>query len=387
MSYSINMIKEITNEQNMIIALSRVTCTVKNKEEIIQLMKQKLNWFKILEYAIRHKVAPLMYKNLRDIELLKEIPYEIGRLLNTYYYATKERNIYLGEETKKFIKLCEESNVKCSILKGAYLIPCVYKDMGIRTTHDIDCLVSKSDKKIVTKIMNSMGYYQGEFSDDRKTFTPIDRKIEILWNMRMHNFYPYMKKVDSPFVDLAVFDISFALDFKLKTDLVTDMLNNLVYNPECNMYMLNKIHFFIHLCNHLYKEATTTMYILENNDLNLIKFCDVREYILQKMDEDSLNEAIVFAKKNEIEKCLYFCLYFLKVIYNDGYEDGLIEKIGDLDKKVLNEFGEDEYNNPQIYVKTFWERFFSFDNSDEIKEKSNFIRNRAEINKENNSVM
>ena len=145
--------------------------------------------------------------------------------------------------------------------------------------------------------------------------------------------------------------------------------------------MLNSELFLVHLCVHLYKEATTTMYVIENNDLNLIKFCDVREYVLQKMNEKSIDRAIEFSLKNELGKCLYYCFYYLKMIYNDGYENKILEKIGEFHDDFLNEYGEDEYNSPQIYRKTFWERFFSVDNSDEITIRSNYIRARAEIYK------
>ena len=107
-------------------------------------------------------------------------------------------------------------------------------------------------------------------------------------------------------------------------------------------------------------------------DLNLIKFCDIREYMLHYVNEAEKNEAIRFSKDYCLEKSIYFAMYYLNLIYSDGYENQIMDNLNIQDKQFLNSFGEGK-NDESFFKRNFWERFFSCNNKDELTSKPSFF--------------
>lgn len=62
--------------------------------------------------------------------------------------------------------------------------------------------------------------------------------------------------------------------------IITEMLDRIVIYPyrATNLVTLEDKDFIIHLCLHLYKEATTSEWVFRRKDLNLYKFNDI--YVL-----------------------------------------------------------------------------------------------------------
>ncbi len=74
------------------------------------------------------------------------------------------------------------------------------------------------------------------------------------------------------------------------------------------VWKLKPAHFFIHMCCHHYREGSHASWILIGKDLNIIKFCDVREYVVNCMKHDDILE-VKLCKKNTICKKLYTSQY------------------------------------------------------------------------------
>ena len=365
--------ENLKTEQKILILTCRLTFSKEDESLLKDLLKEKIDWFQVFNYAIKNKVAPLVYNNLIKRGYKDLIPYELARVMSFYYYATIERNKILQSEMSKVIDKLESNNIKCSPLKGAYLIPCMYKNMGIRTVHDIDCMISHSKAKELIEIMKEEGYSQGDYDAELNIMKPLSREKEILWKMKMNNLYPF-KKIDvSPFVGLKVFDFSFSLDLDLDKKAVDEIISNIYFDNEYGRNILKPAHFFIHLCCHLFKEATTAVFIEESNDLNLIKFCDVREYILQKMNKKDMEEAISFSIDHKINKAIYYTVYYLKEIYDDGYEEEILSSLKIEDQDFLNQYGNRDFSKYKEWKKSFWQRIFSYNNADEIDEVPKYM--------------
>ena len=186
----------------------------------------------------------------------------------------------------------------------------------------------------------------------------------------MYNLLPYIKiKEDIP-VKIVIFDFSFALDFTLNTKPVEEMLDK-AFQTDNGLELLPE-HFFVHMCCHHYREASNVAWILIGKDLNLIKFCDVREFILQKMNSDIIAKAVKFAKSHGLEKAVYFTIYFTREIYNDGYETEILESLGIKDEAFLYQFGEKDYDELQTRKKDFWTSLFSDNNRDEVNKSPKY---------------
>ena len=89
---------------------------------------------------------------------------------------------------------------------------------------------------------------------------------------------PYIKKVKFPEMQFLEVDINFSLDYKQgDTALLEEMMKNTVIEEKDGFCVrtLRRDDFFIHLCAHLYKEATTLPWVEMRRDMTLYKYCDI----------------------------------------------------------------------------------------------------------------
>ena len=363
----------LSNEQKLVITASRVTFSKKDEADLLAITKEKINWYDVYKYATKNKVLPLMWKNLCNRNLEGSVPPHLRQVFQFFYLGIHNRSKHFIKEASKILTTMSQNNIVCTPLKGSYLIPNIFQDYGIRGMNDIDCMVKRSDSSKIIKVMNSMGYMQGTLDLKNKVVNPFTREQEILWKSKMSNLAAFYKINKSGYHEFTKFDFTISLDLDLKYELVDIMLERSIKDKKSDYYILKKSDFFIHLCCHLYKEATNATFIVFHKDLNLIKFCDIREFILQKMDKDSVLEAVEDSKKLGLEKALYYTLYYLREIYSDGYETPLLNSMNIEDVSFMNKFNNREEGTQTTWKKSFWERLFSEDNEDELDDRPKFF--------------
>ena len=356
---------DISIEQKIIIAASRLTDD-SISDNIIALINKEINWSEIIHYAAKNRVLLLLNHNFAAYGFQKYIPAYYRRLLNDSMYSNYVMNNERLSELKKIKVQMKQKGVLFAPVKGAYLIDNVYKNRCIRMTNDIDVLIRRRDVSILENIMKENGYILGHYDNITGNITVPERKEKMIYKTKMYNLLPFIKLSDIVPKTAIIFDFSFALDFSLDITPVDEMLESSI-STDSGIELLPE-HFFIHMCCHHYREASNVAWILLGKDLNLIKFCDVREFILQKMNSESINKAVQFAKKHKLEKAVYFTVYFTREIYNDGYETEILQSLNMEDETFLYQFGENDSNELQMRKKDFWTSLFSDHNRDEIKE-------------------
>ena len=254
-----------------------------------------------------------------------------------------------------FIKIFCKYRVPIAPVKGGVLVDNIYKGKGVRTTNDIAFLFRKSDLKFIDEVMQNLGYKQGDYDKINNSIILPDIRKKMLYGMSMYNLLRYIKLNHDVPIQTVICDYSFALDLSLSTKPIEEMLEMASQN---NIGLeLQPEHYFIHLCCNNYNDTTNVVWILNGSDINLIKYCDVREFVLQKMNTDSINKAIIFAKKYGFEKAVYFTIYFTRDIYNDVYETGILNSLSIEDEAFLYQFGEKDYGKPQKRKKIFGKAF------------------------------
>lgn len=358
----------LSDEQKLIILLSRVSITELEGQELLVLAKKtSTDWFSVIRMSIKNKVLPLVWGNLKKFNVSHAVPLRLAQLMNFHMLGTRERNKLMLSELENISQQFEKENIPCIPLKGAFLIPNLYVDFGIRTVNDMDVLIRRNDAMKVRKIMNSLGYVEGEYDREKNEVKRVSREKSILWQTKMNNLLPFLKLQESEYAPVIQLDFSFSLDLELKSEPVEQMITNAVRGNR-HFHYLQPADFFLHQCCHHYKEASNASWVLLNSDLNLIKFCDVREYVLKFMNAEQLREAVQKAEQFGIKEAVYFTLYYMKEIYNDGYEQELLNELNVENLQFLNSYGAKDYGQLYTWNKTFWERLFSDTNKDEIKD-------------------
>lgn len=358
-----------TIEQNIV--LQSCYLTKKNGvSEQFETVKDQVNWDLIVKLAAKNRVLGLLHNNLLKTEILNDMPIYYIQMLEDFGDSTSFRNDIKLEELSKLRIAAKQIGIPFAPVKGGYLIDNIYKNRRLRATNDIDALIKRKDIQRVHDMMSSNGYLQGEYDKANNAVLKSDRNKKMLYKTKMYNLLPYIKIDHNNPNNIVFFDLSFALDFSLNSVPIDEMLD-MAISTEKGIELLPE-HFLIHICCHHYREASNVAWIMLGKDFNLIKFCDVREFILQKMDSDSITKAIQFAKKHGLEKAIYFTIYFIREIYNDGYETEILESLGIEDEAFLYQFGEKDYGKLQTRKKDFWTSLFSDNNKDEIVQEPKY---------------
>ena len=104
--------------------------------------------------------------------------------------------------------------------------------------------------------------------------------------------------------------MNFSLDYKPgDTQLVRELLGRASPRDAGGLEIptLEEGDFFVHLCCHLYKEATTLPWVEMNRDMTLYKYCDIY-MLLNDIDRDETERLFERAKELEMEKICAFAV-------------------------------------------------------------------------------
>jgi len=357
--------EELNNDQKLLILLSRLSFSPSEESELLDLASKNIDWYVLLCYAVKNKVLGFVYHNLDKYDLVDKLPKQIIRLIRFYYTGNKFRNKVYIQEFQKLSHKFDEANISYAPLKGISLLTDLYKDMPGRSLNDIDCMIDYEQYKNVKQIMQSEGYEQTEYDDTTKTHIPISRKKAVFWNLHMNNSYPFRISVEDTFCERVNFDFCFGID-KNNRKIVSDMLKRMDAKNQLNPY-----DFYIHLCSHIYKEAVNDMWIWSGRDNNLVKFTDIREFSIRYMTANDFNMAleIVEAEGGNLLKAIHFTVFYLNEIFQDGYEQDIINRCKIDDNEYLQCFNENVR-----FKKDFWERLFSYSNVDELSETPKYLK-------------
>ena len=275
-----------------------------------------------------------------------------------------------------------KNGIKAVPLKGSILIPQVYQDLAIRAMNDLDFLIRTKDRSKTSKILKEMGFKTGFYDWSTDAIIQISYKMELMWKMHAGNLYPHVMKVDDPYLKFVTLDFSYDVDLQQNYIASNGMWESTVsaemlgHQLEC----LSPIHFLLHLCVHLFKEATNVQWILAHQDLNLIKFCDIREYILANLTNIAWEQVPKRAKELGCEEALFYSLYYLTFLYGEmPVVNQIMNDLGISDASFLEKYGANDYEASKQWKKSFLERFFSYSNEDEIEEETSYQQFQKEL--------
>lgn len=363
------MINNFTNEQKLVLIASRLGDDI-DPTMLESILNSDIDWSEVLRIASKNKVLYLLYENIVNLGFLKHIPKYFASLLEDACYCNVIRNSEKLAELNKLMTGINDSKIKAAPVKGGYLIDNLYNNRRARVTNDIDILIKRENIKQIDMIMKKMEYTSGEIDEKSDSVVPPKQTKKVLYKTKMYDLLPYAKHSTVMSKGFIIFDFSFAFDFGLDLSPVNEMLDSVGVTNGCNELLPE--HFFIHMCCHHYREATHTEWIKMGKDLTLMKFCDVREFVRKKMDAQALERALLFAKKHNLQKAVYFTVYFLKMIYNDGYEDRVLSSISINDDDFMYCFSDDGKGEQTKRKKDFWASLFSDNNFDEIEKSRKY---------------
>ncbi len=268
----------------------------------------------VLGHLFFNRMQSIAYGVLEKQSLLDKVNREFRNSLKAAYKQTREKNESFFWCIENLERILSECGCPYAMLKGAYL--CKQYPEGYRSSNDIDLLVYPKD---VTKIGNALmkgGFHQGNIHGE--IFVPASRKEIIESKMMRGETIPYIKEVNLPGMRFLEVDINFSLDYKPSdTDLLGEMLKNTVVEKkeDFGIRTLRRDDFFVHLCAHLYKEATTLPWVEMMRDMTLYKYCDIY-MLLNDASKETIDFFFTRAKDLGMEKICAFSVYQTAKLFN-----------------------------------------------------------------------
>lgn len=261
----------------------------------------------VLGHLFFNRMQGVAYDTLKRSGLLGKVNREFRNSLRAAYDQNVQKNQSFYKCVDRLSQILSSQNGKVAMLKGAYL--CAHYPDGYRTSNDVDLLVLPKDVTTIGALLSANGFEQGNIRDGE--FIPATRKEIIESKMMRGETVPYIKEVNLPCMKFFEVDINFSLDYKNgNSNVLADMLSKVCMKEEKGVSIptLSDADFFLHLCAHLYKEATTLPWIEMHRDMTLYKYCDIY-MLLSEMDEKQLLRVFDRAKVLSMEKvCAYAIL-------------------------------------------------------------------------------
>lgn len=325
----------------------------------------------VLGHLFFNRMQGIAYDTLKRNRLLGKVNREFRNSLGAAYDQNVQKNESFLKCVVMLSKILAPCDCKVAMLKGAYL--CAHYPNGYRTSNDVDLLTLPKDVTTVGHLLSVSGFKQGSVRNGE--FIPATRQEIIESKMMRGETVPYIKEVNLPFMKFFEVDINFSLDYKNGNgDVLADMLSNVCIKNEKELSVptLDDSDFFIHLCAHLYKEATTLPWIEMHRDMTLYKYCDIY-MLLSEMTDVQIKRVFARAAELGMEKiCAYTILETIRLFDMDntfayGISHATLEDdpnfclkvISPKDKKIL-----------MYQTNNVTDRFFMESRVDDLKEVS-----------------
>jgi hypothetical protein len=168
-------------------------------------------------------------------------------------------------------------------------------------------------------------------------------------------------------------DINFSLDYKnSKSSAVSEMIKNhkKIRLGKHTICTLDDYDFFIHLCLHLFKEATTYPWIEMKRDMTLYKYCDIY-MLLNDADEEQVDFLFDRAEKLGMEKvCAFAVLHTAELFkFRNLYAVEVATRALGYDMDFIHRIVSPKDKKEMIFTeRSVCERFFA-DNRKELLEE------------------
>lgn len=277
-----------------------------NTKKIDELLFDNPDLATVLGHLLQNRVTGVAYETLNKTDALALTDPLFCKILKTMYDRNRQRTKAYKNALRRLDEILADCRGSYAMLKGANL--CGIYPEGLRTSNDIDLLIEKKDLSKIENALKAAGLSQGYVKNCK--FVPATRKEIIFSNMMKGETVPYVLETGDSYMPYLEIDLNFALGYQNESsERIHTMLAKTVRRDfgDCAIETLSKEDFLIHLCAHLYKEATAYPWVEMGRDLSLYKFLDI--YLL--IDEYHKPAFNRLARRMKEVDCVNECVYAL----------------------------------------------------------------------------
>jgi Uncharacterised nucleotidyltransferase len=289
------------------------------------LLREPLDWNRIVPLIAKHKVLPLFWDRMRASDMIRPA-LRTGGMSKLWAHYLRQLYIANRERTALFMQMLEAdaagwraAGLDLAVLKGGALIGLIYQPSS-RMLHDIDLAADRAVAGKIKQYFTEAGYRYGVFDDATDTLRPLSRKAERMWLFYNHTLPPLFKETGSditPFNKVQVgfnfFDNSDPHSFDL-ADVAAAAVDK---GDGSALRVPRPEHMLLNLCTHIYREAVSLVYADVNDNWQLIKFCDLLGY-LHAADRLLNREAFAdIVRAADLAEVCAFAFHYTELVYPD----------------------------------------------------------------------
>jgi hypothetical protein len=305
-----------TMEHELILELAQFNTP--NKERIIELVAEKLDWAEVLGHLMYNRTAGIAYHVLRKVSApFFNREFEFGLYLTNEIQAqrTKSHKFYIT----KIAEAMKNSGIPHAFLKGSILAHSIYP-IGCRISSDIDILLRAQDLTECGNVLKELGFIQGFHDENANVVIPATRREILTSRMNYGEVVPYRKVVNEPGINLIEIDINFSLDWmatgtEKAVENFLEQAEDYEFDNGQKISSLAKEYFLAHLCVHLFKEAAVLNWVGFQRDLGLYKFVDIYGFLTDANLVVNWEKFIEIIKDNSIVKESYYALEYTRTFF------------------------------------------------------------------------
>lgn len=123
---------------------------------------KNIDWKHFLELVFHHRIYPILYEK---VKMFGEdlIPVYVIHTLGKAFKKNTFEMLYLCAEMEYLASIFNERQIRMMVLKGPVLAQDLYGDLSLRTSKDLDILISIRELEKADQILQQDGYIKKEF--------------------------------------------------------------------------------------------------------------------------------------------------------------------------------------------------------------------------------
>ena len=169
-------------EEELLVQCARLHMTEERREAVSVLLAESLDWEVVVDKAVRHRLATLLFRHLSHNALSHRVPPStLQRLQRMYSYAV-DMNLSLEVELHRVLYSFQANGISTIVLKGAAFARAVYGDIGLRPMGDIDVLVQPKHLDQAEVVAKQLGYRILASAEADKQTRQNHRHLPNLWH-------------------------------------------------------------------------------------------------------------------------------------------------------------------------------------------------------------
>lgn len=322
--------------ENSVIKIIKALCL---QESGVIFDFQKENQYEILGLLCMHRCAGIAYYNLWKNSGLTQLNREMRTTLQSIYESNLRKMKAMKKALNYLAEILEGSSFPYALLKGAKLLE-LYPE-GTRTSNDIDILIEREHIPAITELLLQNGFYQGYIRNN--VFQKAERRDIVNALLNRGETTPFVKEVNWDSMQYVEIDVNISVDetSHQKSNVVKQMLKNIVPGIHTERELLSTLDtadFLIHLCTHLYKEASVYQWVERGRDLSLYKFLDIYVFWKHCVKQEYVRLVKDRAEEYGVKEAVYYTLYHTNQLWDfeDDGLDALLKEMWDVDKEMLD---------------------------------------------------